>query len=253
MQYALAVFAAVAATVQAIPAPIPQGVTSDIAPTASAPSGCSASYSGTFGIAVQAIATSAAAKRQARDLSDGQFITQSVSSTPTALPIARVSQIIDGQVQAGLHNELAATTQASDSQVQASATTPVSSPTFKLEAKDTTPATSSAVSSSSGTVTVACKTNSTLELTLSGTVLKDAKGRTGYIASNYQFQFDDPPQAGSIYTAGFSVCSNGSLALGGSNVFYQCLSGNFYNLYDRNWAAQCSPVTIEVLQLVNCS
>ena len=99
---------------------------------------------------------------------------------------------------------------------------------------------------------VACKSNSTLEITLSNTVLKDAEGRTGYIAANYQFQFDGPPQAGAIYTAGFTVCANGSLALGGSNIFYQCLSGNFYNLYDRNWAPQCSPVTIETLQLVDC-
>jgi hypothetical protein len=33
-----------------------------------------------------------------------------------------------------------------------------------------------------------------LELTLAGGTLKDAQGRTGYIASNYQFQFDGPPQ-----------------------------------------------------------
>jgi hypothetical protein len=33
-----------------------------------------------------------------------------------------------------------------------------------------------------------------LECTLSGGILKDAQGRTGYIASNYQFQFDGPPQ-----------------------------------------------------------
>jgi len=100
---------------------------------------------------------------------------------------------------------------------------------------------------------VACQTNGTLALTLSNGVLKDSHGRTGYIASNFQFQFDEPPQAGAIVTAGFSVCANGSLALGGSNVFYQCLSGNFFNLYDRNWAAQCSPVTINTLELISCS
>ncbi|KIW08740.1 uncharacterized protein PV09_00679 [Verruconis gallopava] len=86
-----------------------------------------------------------------------------------------------------------------------------------------------------------------LVCTLSGGILKDAHGRTGYIASNYQFQFDNPPQAGAIYTAGFSVCSNGSLALGGSAIWYQCYSGGFYNLYDRSWAAQCSPIYIEVM------
>jgi len=77
--------------------------------------------------------------------------------------------------------------------------------------------------------------------------LTDAQSRIGYIADNYQFQFDGPPQAGAIYTGGFSVCGNGSLALGGSAVFYQCLSGSFYNLYDRNWAAQCEPIAINVL------
>jgi hypothetical protein len=33
-----------------------------------------------------------------------------------------------------------------------------------------------------------------LTLTLASGILKDALGRTGYIASNYQFQFDGPPQ-----------------------------------------------------------
>lgn len=87
----------------------------------------------------------------------------------------------------------------------------------------------------------ACE-GSTLVMTLKDGILKDAKDRTGYIASNYQFQFDAPPQANAIYTAGFSACNNGSLALGGSTVFYRCLSGEFYNLYDRHWAAQCEPI-----------
>lgn len=77
--------------------------------------------------------------------------------------------------------------------------------------------------------------------------MTDAQGRTGYIAANYQFQFDEPAQTGAIYTAGFSVGANDSLALGGSAVFYQCLSGTFYNLYDRSWAPQCAPVLIEIL------
>jgi hypothetical protein len=84
----------------------------------------------------------------------------------------------------------------------------------------------------------------TLMITLDGGVMHDQANRTGYIASNYQFQFDAPPQAGAIYTGGFSVCQNGSLAIGGSAVFYQCLSGTFYNLYDRNWAEHCNGVYI---------
>ncbi|ERS96226.1 hypothetical protein HMPREF1624_07135 [Sporothrix schenckii ATCC 58251] len=89
-----------------------------------------------------------------------------------------------------------------------------------------------------------CSSNGALLLTLADGVLTDAKGRTGYIASNYQFQFDGPPQAGAIYTAGFSVCGNESLALGGSTQWWQCKSGDFYNLYDRNWAPQCEAVEI---------
>lgn len=94
---------------------------------------------------------------------------------------------------------------------------------------------------------MACSGNGILVAKLSGSVITDALDRTGYIASNYQFQFDGPPQAGAIYTAGFSQCSNGTLALGGSTVFYQCKSGNFYNLYDRWWAPQCSPVQILIM------
>lgn len=84
-------------------------------------------------------------------------------------------------------------------------------------------------------------------MTLVDGVLTDDEGRTGYIASNSQFQFDAPPQAGAQYTAGFSVCSNGSLAIGGDAIWQQCLSGTFYNLYDENEAGQCSPVYINVL------
>lgn len=87
----------------------------------------------------------------------------------------------------------------------------------------------------------------TLQLTLNNGTLKDAQGRTGYIASNRQFQFDGPPQAGAIYTAGFSVCQNGTLALGGSAVWYSCLSGEFSNLYDQSVGGQCSRVYIQAV------
>ncbi|KAH7322992.1 hypothetical protein B0I35DRAFT_191797 [Stachybotrys elegans] len=101
-----------------------------------------------------------------------------------------------------------------------------------------------ALGSNAGSGQISCNSDAEgqLLLTLDNGVLHDRQDRTGYIASNYQFQFDGPPQAGAIYTSGFSVCSNGSIALGPSTVFYQCLSGSFYNLYDRHWAAQCEPV-----------
>lgn len=81
--------------------------------------------------------------------------------------------------------------------------------------------------------------------------MTDSRNRTGYIASNYQFQFDGPPQAGSIYTGGFCVFNNGSLALGDSTVMYRCKSGDFYNLYDRHWAPQCDPIRVQVAPVSN--
>jgi hypothetical protein len=86
-----------------------------------------------------------------------------------------------------------------------------------------------------------------LTITLANGVLTDDEGRTGYIAANNQFQFDKPAQTGAIYTAGWSVCGNGTLALGNSAIFYQCLSGNFYNLYDAPTGQQCSQIYIDVL------
>jgi hypothetical protein len=48
-----------------------------------------------------------------------------------------------------------------------------------------------------------------LEITLSGGILKDSQQRTGYIASNYQFQFDGPPQvsfSAPIFKVGEDPC-----------------------------------------------
>ncbi|OQO08463.1 hypothetical protein B0A48_06333 [Cryoendolithus antarcticus] len=87
-----------------------------------------------------------------------------------------------------------------------------------------------------------------LEISLADGVLTDSSGRIGNIVANHQFQFDPAPgQAGAIYTGGFSACGNGSLAIGGSAIFYQCLSGNFYNIYDESQGKQCSQVYINIL------
>lgn len=93
----------------------------------------------------------------------------------------------------------------------------------------------------------------TLSLTLRDGILRDQAGRQGYIASNYQFQFDAPLQAGARESTGFSVCGNSSLALSASGraspaVFYQCLSGDFYNLYSQSTGAQCIPIYITTVQ-----
>ncbi|KAL8750237.1 MAG: hypothetical protein Q9184_006494 [Pyrenodesmia sp. 2 TL-2023] len=190
----------------------------------------------------------------AQQISDGQV------QAPAATTYAPVTVISDGQPQAPtIPTQTAApVTQATDAQPQASST-PASEPVVPGSHEASIPSrefpsTNAPESSSNGGITtVACASEGTLTLTLADGILKDAQGRTGYIAANYQFQFDAPPQSGAIYTSGFSACSNGTLALGGSNVFYQCLSGTFYNLYDRSWAPQCSPITINLLQLQDCS
>jgi len=171
-------------------------------------------------------------------INDGQIQAPKSTATP-------VSQISDGQVQAPT-STVTPVSQISDGQVQASTATAIT------QKSDGQPQATSAASSSSMMQLVGCATNSTLSLTLENGILTDSEGRTGYIASNYQFQFDKPAQAGAIFTSGFSVCSNGSLALGGSAVFYECLSGGFFNLYDRSWAAQCHPVLIRTLMLESC-
>lgn len=88
---------------------------------------------------------------------------------------------------------------------------------------------------------------STPIITLQGGVLKDQNGRTGEVVANSQFQFDQPLQSGALFTSGFSICSNGSLAVGGSTVFYQCLSGSFYNLYQQSQGKQCNEIYINTI------
>ena len=91
------------------------------------------------------------------------------------------------------------------------------------------------------------KTSGALIVTLDNSIMHDALGRTAYIADNYQWQFDKPPQAGAITTAGYSVCRNNSVALGSSAIWWQCNSGPFDNIYDRNWAYQCKPAVMTVI------
>ena len=83
-------------------------------------------------------------------------------------------------------------------------------------------------------------------------VFKDSEGRIGEIVANHQFQFDAQPQAGYISTGPWSVCSNGSIALGGSTFFYQCeKEPNVYDIYDNTLdpssLAGCEGVTIDII------
>ncbi|MCJ1359739.1 MAG: hypothetical protein MMC33_009741 [Icmadophila ericetorum] len=94
---------------------------------------------------------------------------------------------------------------------------------------------------------VTCGGTGTLLIKLTNGKLFDSHGRQGYIASNYQYQFDGPPQAGALITDGFSICPNSTLALGGSTIFFQCLSGTFFNLYSQSQGGQCSPAFIDTI------
>ncbi|GMG39089.1 unnamed protein product [Ambrosiozyma monospora] len=197
-------------------------------------------YTSSFGIAIQAVSTSSSAKAK-RDvltqIGDGQIqaatvtsesLTTKSTSTSKALASDVASQINDGQLQASAAATVSATATAS-----ASSSSSSSCPTGDL---------SLSVSS--------CYADGDLAITLEDGVLKDAKGRLGAIVANRQFQFDGPPpQAGSIYAGGWSITPEGNLALGDSDIFYQCLSGNFYNLYDEDIADQCTEVQLQVVEL----
>ncbi|CDK29852.1 unnamed protein product [Kuraishia capsulata CBS 1993] len=195
-------------------------------------------------------------------IGDGQI--QADTTTKTA---AVVTQIGDGQVQADTTTKTAAVaTQIGDGQVQASTATSTDAAVTQIgdgqiQASTTTTGTAAAEATdgqttsddSESTVSVACKSDDALSLVLNGGILTDAKGRIGSIVANRQFQFDGPPpQAGAIYAAGWSVSEDGYLAIGNNTVFYQCLSGTFYNLYDESIGDQCHEVELQVVDLVSC-
>ncbi|VUC23239.1 unnamed protein product [Clonostachys rosea] len=91
-----------------------------------------------------------------------------------------------------------------------------------------------------------CSDKGALVMSLKDGGLVDSQNRIGSIVSNHQFQFDGPAQPNVLATKGWAVCDDYTLALGATRTFYQCLSGDFYNLYDNNSAKQCEPVTIYV-------
>lgn len=197
--------------------------------------------------------TTAAAISQ---IHDGQIQATYTEST-TKSTGAAVSQITDGQIQATYTESTtestgAAVSQITDGQIQATKKTTLTTASAVSQINDGQTQSKDESSDIETPSVDACKNSGTLDLTLNGTVLKDSHGRTGYIASNYQFQFDDPPQSGALITAGFSICGNDTLALGPSTIFYQCLSGTFYNLYSRSIGGQCHPINLRVMNLVSC-
>lgn len=188
-------------------------------------------------------------------IGDGQIQHQTTAAPPTPTTASVVNQIGDGQIQ---HQTTAASVvnQIGDGQIQHQTAHNTSTATVASQISDGQiqatglPADPNAGQSGAGE---ACLTENSLTMNLKGGILKDSKGRIGAIVANRQFQFDGPPpQAGSIYAAGWSVTKDGKLAIGSTTTFYQCLSGDFYNLYDENVAAQCSAVELGVIDLVKC-
>lgn len=183
-------------------------------------------------------------------IGDGQIQHQSFtpSTTPAVTTASVVNQIGDGQIQ---HQNASAINQIGDGQIQNQRATKATATGVSQISDGQIQATGSASADSS--IPVACLTSDSLTMTLKNSVLTDGKGRIGAIVSNRQFQFDGPPpQAGSIYAAGWSITDDGLLALGDSAIFFQCKSGDFYNLYDTNVAAQCEPVHLSVIELAEC-
>ncbi|CAI4608235.1 BAF_collapsed_G0035590.mRNA.1.CDS.1 [Saccharomyces cerevisiae] len=210
---------------------------------------------------IQATTKTTSAKTTAAAVSqigDGQI------QATTKTKAAAVSQIGDGQIQATTKTTAAAVSQIGDGQIQATTNTtvaPISQITDgQIQATTLTSATiipspaPAPITNGTDPVTAeTCKSSGTLEMNLKGGILTDGKGRIGSIVANRQFQFDGPPpQAGAIYAAGWSITPEGNLAIGDQDTFYQCLSGNFYNLYDEHIGTQCNAVHLQAIDLVNC-
>ncbi|CAL9736343.1 cell wall mannoprotein Cis3p [Monosporozyma servazzii] len=208
----------------------PGDVWSTLAPSATYECGITHAAT-TFGIAVQAIAS-----KNKRDA---------------------ISQIADGQIQATIAATASGAQATTDSTITITkAITTTLKPSKSGKSSSSSASKTSSVCNASATIAPkqdSCKNSGTLQLTLKDGLLTDNKDRVGSIVSNRQFQFDGPtPQAGAIYAAGWSITSEGNLALGDQDVFYQCLSGDFYNLYDQHIAEQCSPIHLEVVGLIDC-
>ena len=86
-------------------------------------------------------------------------------------------------------------------------------------------------------------------------LLRDQLSRIGYIADNFQFQFDLPVQSGGYGEKEFGEYKDPKtgdvfLTWRGSPDFYKCRSGNFHNLYSQSIGAQCEVTRIMVFHCV---
>jgi hypothetical protein len=88
-----------------------------------------------------------------------------------------------------------------------------------------------------------------------GGLLRDQLNRIGYIADNFQFQFDLPVQAGGYGEKDFGEHKDPNtgdvyLTWRGNADFYKCQSGNFDNLYSQSIAGQCRVTRIMLFHCV---
>lgn len=225
--------------------PYPQAVTSAIAPSSAPPAGCETSHSGTFQITVVNVSTSATKRDLGRVSLYCSFLILGVLTEiasigrPSYFDADRLKLVRSGGshwrkytpnmigVKLSRVRFLGRPSPCTHTQTQIlNPNAEVQDPSYRpvnVRSKGTPE--NSRLSNTQLSLQCLLPINFCADLNL-----------FQYIAANYQFQFDAPPQAGAIYTTGFSLCANGSLALGGSAIFYQCLSGSFYNLYDRDWA-----------------
>ena len=237
----------------ALAAYVPPDPWTDLTPAGTYPGGTT-NYPYTFGIAVRTAAPVAKREDDAvKQIDDGQVQNRPAEDAAQQIddgqvqnrPEEAAQQIADGQVQ---DRPADAADQIADGQVQdRPADAAGQTDDGQVEEPASAPAADAAVGSYS------CRANGVLEMHLEDGILYDSHGRIGSIVANHQFQFDGPPpQAGAIYARGWSVTPTGFLALGDSDLFYQCLSGDFYNLYDESIGEQCHPVHLRVVNIVDC-
>ncbi|ODV64419.1 uncharacterized protein ASCRUDRAFT_74048 [Ascoidea rubescens DSM 1968] len=252
---------------------IPPSPWSTLTPTTTLSDGIT-DYSSTFGIAVSRITTAltstAGLQKRAEDETKTPIISFPVITGSSEIEedslLNPLQQNENGHIEfvPNEDSSSAELVKRDDSTTTYYFTTPTqttSTTTFQFKytnsASDTPSQSESSTSTSTSTSNVikyhACGSESTLSMTLFGSVLTDSLGRIGAIVSNRQFQFDGPPpQAGTIYALGWSISKDGYLALGDNDVFYKCLSGNFYNLYDEYIGSQCTPIHLVAVALQQC-
>ena len=83
--------------------------------------------------------------------------------------------------------------------------------------------------------------------TLSNGILKGRQSKVVYVDSDSRLYFGSPFRFNTALDAGFSICSNASLAYGDSTVFYKCFSEGSFGIFNEPSGILCSPIFIDVV------